>query len=275
VTDNLPSGLSLITATPSVGSWSSPDWTVGTLTNGATENMIIKAKVGTGTAGTNITNTVSNTQDQTDTNGTPDDNTEVVTVDIKNNPPVAVADYDTVKVNSIDNQINLAENDSDIDGDLDKSSIVVLQNTQTQADLQVFSDGTINYTPEQNFIGDDFFIYEISDTKGNKDADTVFIYVMPEIETTDGFSPNNDGINETFYIKGIEDYPDNEVFIYNRWGNLVFHTSNYKNDINAWDGRSQSKINLGKRKLPIGSYFYVIYIHGVKKPVKGFVFLKY
>ena len=188
---------------------------------------------------------------------------------------MAVADYDTVVVNSNSNYINVTANDSDPDGDLLTNSVVIVQEPQTNASVSVDNDGIINYVPELDYIGDDYLIYEISDSRGNTDRDTLFIYVMPEIIATEGFSPDGDGINETFYIKGIEDYPKNEVYIYNRWGNLVYHTRDYKNDINNWDGRSESKTTIGNRRLPIGTYFYVIYIDGVAKPIKGFVFLKY
>lgn len=82
------------------------------------------------------------------------------------------------------------------------------------------------------------------------------------IETYTGFSPNGDGINDIWFIENIENYPNNKVYIYNRWGNKLFETSNYNNYNNAWNGTANGNI------LPSGTYFYVIKLDngtGVKK----------
>jgi gliding motility-associated-like protein len=72
-------------------------------------------------------------------------------------------------------------------------------------------------------------------------------------------SPNGDGINDSFYIKGIDKYPDNRVEIYNRWGVKVYDASSYnENDVmfkGYSDGRSTVKRGEG---LPAGTYFYVL-----------------
>lgn len=85
VTDVLPSGLDFISATTSVGSFTYPNWNVGTLTQGQLETLTITARARM----TNIyvssvthTNTVSNTQDQTDSNITPDSPSVDVQVNI-------------------------------------------------------------------------------------------------------------------------------------------------------------------------------------------------
>ena len=64
-----------------------------------------------------------------------------------------------------------------------------------------------------------------------------------------GFSPNNDGSNETFVIEGLESFPNNKIEIYNRWGNQVYFSKNYQND---WGG------TWGNKKLPDGTYYYLI-----------------
>ena len=48
------------------------------------------------------------------------------------------------------------------------------------------------------------------------------------------FTPNNDGINEFFFIKGIDAVPDCQLIVFNRWGNKVYESNSYKND---WDGK--------------------------------------
>ncbi|SHJ58489.1 conserved repeat domain-containing protein/gliding motility-associated C-terminal domain-containing protein [Maribacter aquivivus] len=70
------------------------------------------------------------------------------------------------------------------------------------------------------------------------------------------FSPNGDGSNEYFFIECIEDYPNNNLQVFNRWGTLVYETKGYKND---WDGTSQGRATVnGSEKLPVGTYYYIL-----------------
>ncbi|WP_278010263.1 gliding motility-associated C-terminal domain-containing protein [Flavobacterium gyeonganense] len=76
------------------------------------------------------------------------------------------------------------------------------------------------------------------------------------------FSPNGDGINDFFKIDNIDQttcYPENTVEIYNRWGILVFETTNYNNTTNAFDGTSRGRTTIKQSEgLPTGTYFYII-----------------
>ncbi|MEM9822867.1 MAG: gliding motility-associated C-terminal domain-containing protein, partial [Bacteroidota bacterium] len=72
-----------------------------------------------------------------------------------------------------------------------------------------------------------------------------------ELTIFSGFSPNGDGVNDFFQIRGIERFPNNSVLVFNRWGNEVFRSRGYTND-QGWDGRWEGK------DLPDGTYFYVI-----------------
>ncbi|MDN3673743.1 gliding motility-associated C-terminal domain-containing protein [Flavobacterium branchiarum] len=70
------------------------------------------------------------------------------------------------------------------------------------------------------------------------------------------FTPNNDGANDFFKIEGIENYPNNNLSVYNRYGALVYKQNRYNND---WDGTTNvsGAINKGDR-LPAGTYYYVL-----------------
>ncbi len=81
IDDALPAGLTIGSVTPSTGTWTAPTWTIGTLADGASATLTIQATVNAGTAGSTITNTVTNvTLDQVDSNTTADDPSESVTV---------------------------------------------------------------------------------------------------------------------------------------------------------------------------------------------------
>ena len=90
-----------------------------------------------------------------------------------------------------------------------------------------------------------------------------------DIGIPDGFSPNGDGLNETFIIEGLDAYPGNSIYIFNRWGNKVFSASPYHND---WDGTSDSDLSIGRDALPVGTYFYVLELKDGQKR-SGFVYL--
>ena len=77
-------------------------------------------------------------------------------------------------------------------------------------------------------------------------SDTTILDVKVPIEAPSVFTPNGDGLHEVFQIKGIETYPGGRVFIYNRWGTLIFDTDNYANQ--PWDGGD----------APEGAYYFVI-----------------
>jgi gliding motility-associated-like protein len=76
------------------------------------------------------------------------------------------------------------------------------------------------------------------------------------------FTPNGDSLNQFFSIEHIEDfdcYPTNKVEIYNRWGVLVYETTNYDNVTRRFEGISEGRVTVSKSsELPTGTYFYII-----------------
>ncbi|MDQ3051846.1 MAG: gliding motility-associated C-terminal domain-containing protein [Bacteroidota bacterium] len=86
-----------------------------------------------------------------------------------------------------------------------------------------------------------------------------------------GFSPNDDGTNDGYVIDGIENYPGNKLWVYNRWGNLVFKAKDYDN---SWDGVCNvSGIYLG-RKVPTGTYYFILDLNDHSKPRAGFLIIR-
>jgi gliding motility-associated-like protein len=86
-----------------------------------------------------------------------------------------------------------------------------------------------------------------------------------------GFSPNDDGTNDGFVIDGIENYPGNKLWVYNRWGNLIYKAKDYDNH---WDGVANvSGIYMGK-KLPSGTYYFILDLNDGTKPRAGYLILR-
>ncbi|QCX00925.1 DUF11 domain-containing protein [Aggregatimonas sangjinii] len=83
LTDNLPTGLTLVSAMPSFGTWTSPDWNIGTLNSGEIHSLTLTARADGILTETTVTNTVTNSQDQIDTNAVADDPSEVIVIQPK------------------------------------------------------------------------------------------------------------------------------------------------------------------------------------------------
>lgn len=95
-------------------------------------------------------------------------------------------------------------------------------------------------------------------------SDAVFIQVYKNVAVPNAFSPNADGINDTWIIKGIETYPTGTTRVYTRTGQLVFETR-AANKI--WDG------NYNGKPVPVATYYYVIDLNIGSAPLSGWVFI--
>jgi gliding motility-associated-like protein len=142
-------------------------------------------------------------------------------------------------------------------------------------DLEVLQGGVITIQP-QYYSGDDLqFLwspstYLDSDTSRNPQAspaesirykliltgagnctvsDSIYITVLKSPLIPNVFSPNGDGINDTWSIKYLNSYPGCTVDIYNRYGQCIFHSVGYTRD---WDGTHNGQ------PLPVGTYYYII-----------------
>ena len=94
-------------------------------------------------------------------------------------------------------------------------------------------------------------------------------------------APNNDNKNDYFIISGIEDYPNNNLQIYNRWGVIVFEVDSYpgRGNSEAFKGYSKGRVTISKdEKLPSGTYYYVLSFPGEDNPGKkqyaGYLYLQ-
>jgi len=98
---------------------------------------------------------------------------------------------------------------------------------------------------------------------GCQAKDTVTINVESDVDKLlnirNGISPNGDGDNDIWWIDGIEKFKDNEVQIFNRWGDKIIEFRNYDNDQVVWDGN-----NRNGNRVPDGTYYYLIKIPNVK-----------
>ncbi|MDI9876390.1 T9SS type B sorting domain-containing protein [Flectobacillus rivi] len=89
----------------------------------------------------------------------------------------------------------------------------------------------------------------VANTSRCKASDKINVFVYPKIDIPNSFTPNGDRMNDTWELDGIDEYPNIEVKIYNRWGNEIFYSKGYNQ---PFDG-----IQEGQR-IPTGTYYYVI-----------------
>ncbi len=82
---------------------------------------------------------------------------------------------------------------------------------------------------------------------GCEASDSVWVRVFQELPNT--ITPDGDGVNDVWNIPGIKNYPDADVYIYNRWGTEVFSSKGYRE---PWDGTYKND------ELPTGAYYYII-----------------
>ncbi|MDB2456286.1 gliding motility-associated C-terminal domain-containing protein [Flavobacteriaceae bacterium] len=95
---------------------------------------------------------------------------------------------------------------------------------------------------------------------------------LTELNIPNAFSPDGDGINDTWEIRGLDPNDNYVLTVFNRWQNVVFKTSQYQND---WSGTSEGNgLISSNSKLPDGTYFYLIEWGDSKPPTRGYVYIK-
>ena len=109
----------------------------------------------------------------------------------------------------------------------------------------------------------------VIDQNGCKASAAVRFTEPLPLEMPEGFSPNGDGTNDEFVIHGIESYLDNDLHVFNRWGNVVYEKTGYQNE---WFGD-----NTSGEPLPEGTYFAILKVYTSDDriiTIKGYVDLR-
>ncbi|WP_198517131.1 gliding motility-associated C-terminal domain-containing protein [Tenacibaculum sp. SZ-18] len=117
-----------------------------------------------------------------------------------------------------------------------------------------------------NFIPDNYEVITIGS-----------IFSDIELGGSDNYliSPNEDGTNDNLVFDGLELYEQNELVVFNRWGNVVFRKKNYENN---WSAFSNGRATIKKGdKLPTGTYFYTLKFgnQDLDRTKKGWVYISY
>ena len=162
--------------------------------------------------------------------------------------------------------------DTDGDGVLDGTEVIDGTDANDPCDLEIASQtvtpsdawGALDCDGDGVLNGE-----EIAQGSNPQDpcSPNICDIIIPE-----AFTPDGDGINDSFEIAGIEQAPENTLIIFNRWGNVVYETSNYQNN---WLGTSNVQLTIGNEDLPTGTYYYLFDTKTEKYGImKGYVFLQ-
>ena len=185
--------------------------------------------------------------------------------------PIAVDDRASTAMNT---PINIAVLANDTLNGATTPNVVT---SPANGTVVVNADNTVEYRPHTGFVGTDTFVYEICNSAGCSSA-TVTVDIVNKIVPYNGMSVDGDGKNDYFHIGGIENYPNNVVRIYNRWGVKVFEVSGYDNVTRVFKGISDGRVTVeASDKLPQGTYYYVIEYYDQnnnKQSEVGWLYLK-
>jgi gliding motility-associated-like protein len=115
-------------------------------------------------------------------------------------------------------------------------------------------------TPLQNIT----YTLLASDSNGCVSTDTIYIKVLLKPIAPNAFSPNGDGIHDTWQILHLNDYPNSRIQIYTRAGQLIYQSVGFAT---PWDGTYKGQ------PLPIGTYYYIIQPGNGSDVIKGSITL--
>lgn len=141
-------------------------------------------------------------------------------------------------------------------------------------DVDDDNDGIPTLEEDANHNGN----YADDDSNGNGIPDYLEANInIDPIEVFNVITPNGDGVHDVLTIAGLENYPNNTLKIYNRWGVLVYSTRAYGTQGNTFDGTSGGRVTLNAdHKLPVGTYFYILdYVDDLNetKTLSGYLYI--
>ncbi|NHN24522.1 DUF11 domain-containing protein [Flavobacterium jejuense] len=141
----------------------------------------------------------------------------------------------------------------------------LLANESAILEVTVTINATGNYTNTASIINSDPIDTDLNNNNATAEVAVSCLIVYNE------FSPNNDGQNEHFIIDCIENYPNNKLEIYNRYGNIVYETVSYNN---TWNGVANVSDIVNKGEvLPVGTYFYSLKIDELNMTRSGWLYI--
>lgn len=172
--------------------------------------------------------------------------------------PIAADDALTLKAGETTGSILVSGND--VTANVLEFNVTISE-TPMFGSASVTTGGRVAYNVKPGVFGQDEFSYLICSTNCPTLCDSAFVQIFieedPNFEApprTNAITPNGDGLNEQLVFDELlvnpEQYPDNELIIFNRWGDIIYQARPYNN---TWDGTNDTGNN-----LPEGTYYYIL-----------------
>jgi gliding motility-associated-like protein len=173
-------------------------------------------------------------------------------------PPAtaAVVPYNPIEAG---NDITIREGDTRILEATQGQSFVWRNDVSIQSDVR---NARIQVRPLRTTV----YIVEGLTIQGCPDVDSLTVTVRPPVEPPNVFTPNGDGINDVWELDQIDEYPEAEVKIYDRWGKELFFSIGYEQ---PWDASFNGDV------LAPGVYYYVINLKDGYEAVTGTITILY
>lgn len=129
----------------------------------------------------------------------------------------------------------------------------------------VYIDNIVSLQPIVAPPHDTTYILTVTSNEGcGVDIDSMHVFVYKDIYVPTAFTPNNNGLNDTWFIPALSAYPEFTISVFDRHGQLLFYT---KNANKPWDGKYKGM------PQPVGAYVYMIDIKLAGKVLKGTLML--
>ncbi|UAY53649.1 gliding motility-associated C-terminal domain-containing protein [Ferruginibacter albus] len=129
-------------------------------------------------------------------------------------------------------------------------------------DPSLYLDNDTIPTPLAKPIDDITYTITASSPAGCHGSTTLLVQVLKDFIVANTFTPNGDGVNDTWVIKELPKYPIHRVQVFNRYGQILMETHGYTK---PWDG------TMNGSQLPAGTYYYIIELNGLRTPKTGYV----
>ncbi len=150
---------------------------------------------------------------------------------------------------------------------------------------------TSYYLTEEDALLQTNVIFDPENFSNTEDPQVIFIRLKNEIcftiasfliktencppQIPEGFSPNNDTINDVFNIDGLQNiFEEYHLKIYNRYGTQIYEGGP---ELGLWDGIPNDGLFYQEKLVPVGTYYYSLHLNdpNFTKPLLGFVYVNY
>jgi len=186
----------------------------------------------------------------------PNYSADTVTV-TREEAPIAGNDQVELETGETNRSINVIANDQYRPGADLNISIV---SDPVLGSIGTISNGQVEFRANPTISGEDEFTYQVCIEQCVELCDSAIVKVTipfdptADIDAPNGITPNGDGLNDRLIFEVLENAPEqfeeNEIVIFNRWGDVVYEAAPYMNE---WTG-----VNSGGNDLPAGTYYYIL-----------------